>query len=233
MRIGLIADVHANLQALRAVLEALSGVDAILCAGDLTGYFTCPNEVIDELSGRGIEFIAGNHDVYLRRPPASANATLRRSLEFTRATITKKNADALAAAPCQKHLTLDGLRISLFHGSPWDAQEQYIYPDFKDWQRFAEVDADVIVLGHTHRPFLREVAGRLVINPGSCGQPRDGDPRASFAVLDTRTRQVQFARAAYDVDAAVDEAQRLGLGRPLHKSTSLRIPTSSANGVGN
>jgi putative phosphoesterase len=194
MQIGLISDIHANLPALRAVLAALQSADAILCAGDMTGYFDSPNEVIAELRARNVEMIAGNHDVYLHNPPPSPNAVLQRSLDFTRATITGENLAFLATLLCEKTLALDGIRIAMYHGSPWNPQEQYIYPDFKNWDRFADIDADIVLLGHTHRPILRQIGSVTLINPGSVGQPRDGDPRPSYAVLDTASRAVKLAR---------------------------------------
>jgi putative phosphoesterase len=194
MRIGLISDIHANLPALRAVLDALEDADAILCAGDMTGYFESPNEVIAELRARGVTMIAGNHDVYLQNPPPNPNDILRRSLGSTLRAISAENLAFLSTLSCEKKLTFGGLRISMYHGSPWNPQEQYIYPDFKDWHRFAEIDADVVLLGHTHRPILRQIGSVTLINPGSVGQPRDGDPRPSYATLNTETRQVQLCR---------------------------------------
>ncbi len=202
MRVGLISDIHGNLPALRAVLDALRDADAIFCAGDITGYFESPNEVIAELRERGVEMIAGNHDVYLRNPPASANAILRRSLDMTRSLITRENLDFLSTLPCEKRFALDGLRIAMYHGSPWNPQEQYIYPDFGNWERFAEIDADVVVLGHTHRPILRQIGSVALVNPGSVGQPRDGDPRPSYAVLETPSGRIELARAAHAAAAA-------------------------------
>jgi putative phosphoesterase len=194
MRIGLISDIHANLPALRAVLDVLEQADQILCAGDMTGYFQSPNEVIAELRARNVTMISGNHDVYLHRPPANPNAILRRSLDETHGAISTENIAFLAALPCEMKLTLGGVRIAMYHGSPWNAQEQYIYPDFREWERFAEIDADIVVLGHTHRPILRQIGSVTLINPGSVGQPRDGDSRPAYAILDSNTRQVQLCR---------------------------------------
>jgi putative phosphoesterase len=194
MRIGLISDIHANVSALRAVLDALGEVDAILCAGDLTGYNEFPNEVIEEIQSRGVQTIAGNHDVYLWAPPASPNAILKRSIDFTRGVITPANLQFLTGLPCQRMFNFDGVRVAMYHGSPWDPQEEYIYPDYRTWERFAQIDADIVVLGHTHRPILRQIGALTVVNPGSVGQPRDGDPRPSYAVLETLSRKVELAR---------------------------------------
>lgn len=212
MLVGLISDPHANLYGLRAALDSLRHVDLVLCAGDLTGYYTRPNEVIELLAERRALFITGNHDAYLAQgAPTRANDVLRRSIDFTRERLTEENARLLAAVPPEMRLNLDGLSIAMFHGSPWDPLEQYIYPDYGDWDAFAEVDADVIVLGHTHRPVLRHIGGRVVVNPGSCGQPRDYDPRAAFAVLDTRPREVRLERVTYDIDAVEAEVRDAGL----------------------
>ncbi len=211
MKIGLISDIHANLRGLEAALACLEDVDQILCAGDLTGYYTQPNEVIAKLRERGVKWIAGNHDVYLRGIPATANGALPTSVEFTRNAITAENATLLATAPCQMRVLVGGLHIAVFHGSPWNPQDEYIYPDFKEWERFVAVDADVVVMGHTHRPLLRYVAGKCIVNPGSVGQPRDGDPRAAYAVLDTEGVAVTFGRAAFDAAAADQEAAAAGL----------------------
>jgi putative phosphoesterase len=203
------------LPALEATLRKLRDVDALVCAGDLTGYYTWPDEVVAELIERGVRFIAGNHDRYLQSAPPNCGPLLAQSIEFTRRRLSPKNATLLAEKTCSAAMTFDGVRLAVFHGSPWDAQEQYIYPDFAGFDRFAGVDADVIVLGHTHRPMLREVAGRLVVNPGSCGQPRDGDDRAAYAVLDTATRQVSFGRVEYDIDAVAAAVDRAGLDERL------------------
>jgi putative phosphoesterase len=205
MRIGLISDVHANLQGLRAVLGELKQVDSILFAGDLTGYYTRPNEVISELMERNVQMICGNHDRYLQQPPEKPNDLLRQSIAFTRTVISKDSIDLLGALPCHRQIVLDGIRITLFHGSPWDPLEQYIYPDYGDWEQFDEVDGDLIVLGHTHRPMERRIGNKIIVNPGSCGQPRDRDRRAAYAIFDSESREVEFHRVTYDIDAVIRE----------------------------
>jgi putative phosphoesterase len=215
VKIGLIADIHANRVGLRAVLDRLRGVDLILCAGDLTGYYTDPNGVISELLDRRVQFVIGNHDSYLENPPASANSALRQSIDFTRARLSPEYGRLLVDCPAQLQLEVDGLAIAVYHGSPWDALEEYVYPDYPCFERFAQLDAQVIVLGHTHYPMVRKVRNRLLVNPGSCGQPRDGDQRASYAILDTQTVAVRIERVGYDLEQVIASARSCGLDGSL------------------
>jgi putative phosphoesterase len=203
MRLGLISDVHGNLAALEAVLAALedAGVDALVFAGDAVSYYPAVNETIELLRQRTTWAIAGNHDAYLlgrlTMPPqivAIANPG------YFERTISPENRAWLSGLPPTLDLDLDGIRVLLRHGSPW-AIEEYVYPDHDRFERFAALPADVVVLGHTHRPFVRDVAGVRIVNPGSVGQPRDGDPRASAALVDLPGREVELLRVGYDVEA--------------------------------
>jgi len=215
MKIGLIADIHANRPALTSVLRELRGVDRIWCAGDITGYYPDPNGVINDLLAHRVEAIKGNHDWALESPPPSPNALLRQSITKTLSWIQSEYKRLLHNLPLEKTWDLDGLHIKMYHGSPWDILEEYIYPDYNHFDRFAALDADIIILGHTHYPMLREIQGKTVINPGSCGQPRDGDTRAAFAVLDTQTRAVDFQRVAYDASPLRQSIRDLGLNEKL------------------
>lgn len=215
MKIGLVADIHANRPALMAVLQELHDVDHIWCAGDITGYYPDPNGVISDLLEHHVEAIKGNHDWYLESPPSAPNAFLLQSISHTLSWIKPEYKQLLQNLPLEKNCELDGLRIKMYHGSPWDILEEYIYPDYGNLDRFAELDADIIILGHTHYPMLREIQGRVVINPGSCGQPRDGDTRAAFAVFDTQTRTVAFRRVAYNALLLKQAIRSLGLNEKL------------------
>jgi predicted phosphodiesterase len=96
------------------------------------------------------------------------------------------------------------------HGSPKDPLEEYIFPDSPDYvflDFFNYVKSDVVIIGHTHIPFVKKINGKMVINPGSVGQPRDGDPRASYAVFNTDTRKVEIRRVSYNIN---EVAQRIG-----------------------
>ncbi len=215
MKIGLVADIHANRPALTAVLRELQGVDRIWCSGDITGYYPDPNGVITDLLAHRVETIKGNHDWYLENPPSSPNAFLHQSISHTLSWITPEYRLLLQDLPLEKTWELDGLRIKMYHGSPWDILEEYIYPDYSHFERFLALEADIIILGHTHYPILREIQGRMIINPGSCGQPRDGDTRAAFAVLDTQTRAVDFRRVAYDASPLRQSIRDLFLNEEL------------------
>lgn len=221
MRIGLVSDIHGNLPALRATLDALGGVDAIVCPGDLTGYYTEPNRVISTVLDSGMRFIIGNHDWYLDDPPSDPNALLRESIEFARSRVSPEYRRLLADSPKHMELECDGSRVAVYHGSPWDHLEEYVYPDYTHFERFEEVDADVIVLGHTHHPIVRRMGDRLLINPGSCGQPRDGDPRAACAVLDTRERTCEIVRVQYDTEPVIAGLREHGLDMRLAKYFAL------------
>lgn len=224
MLIGLISDIHANRAALKAVLEALAGVDQIWCAGDITGYYPDPNGVIDDLTKYDVDCIKGNHDWYLESPPEITNDILQQSLNLTLSRITPANKHALQQLPLSKTYHLDGLCIRMYHGSPWDILEEYIYPDYTHFEKFLELAPDIIILGHTHYPMIKQIKHKMVINPGSCGQPRDGDTHASYAVLDTLKRSVSFNRISYDASALRKFIQTLKLDKKLLKY----LPASTA-----
>jgi putative phosphoesterase len=202
MRLGVISDIHSNSIALAAVLVALDqeGVDLIVCAGDIVGCYPYVNEAIDLLRKRDVICILGNHDCYLLGKLAITEERWRAyNLGYVDLTIRDDNRVWLAGLPTERHLELDGLQWHLCHGSPW-AVEEYIYPDHNAFARFASVEAHMVVMGHTHIPLIRQVDHALLVNPGSCGQPRDYNPMAAYAVVDTATRSAKIQRVAYDVD---------------------------------
>jgi putative phosphoesterase len=216
MKIGIISDIHSNVYALRSVLQMLEGVDLIVCAGDITGYYPFVNEVFEDLESRNVVFIKGNHDAHLCGVKLKDLRPIDpKSFEYTKNHISNINLDRLRDAPLQHELSLDGLKVTMFHGSPWDKLEEYIYPDYPDFEKFAEIDADVIILGHTHHPMIKQAAEKLVINPGSCGQPRDYDPRASLAILDTLTKEARIERVQYDIERVCQAVTKLGFDSKL------------------
>jgi putative phosphoesterase len=203
VRIGLLADVHANALGLAAVLAELDllGTDCVLVAGDLVGYYPYVNEVLDSLRARGCICICGNHDAYLvgalKVPTKRWQAY---NLDYADRVILAHNREWLAQQPFERRLEVDGTRILVCHGSPWRLDE-YVYPGYEDMSQFGTVEADLIVMGHTHVPLVQREGRVLLVNPGSCGQPRDYNPMASFATYDTDSRVVELRRVAYDTEA--------------------------------
>jgi putative phosphoesterase len=186
MKLALIADIHCNAEALRIALDRIGQVDELLCAGDAVYQFRFSGDVMQLLRGRGARYILGNHeDVLLGRWGEHA-----RSAPHVRA----DDLAWMAAQPARIETMVDGKRLVMVHGSPWEPHNEYIYPNSHSLGRFAEIDADYVVLGHTHYQMAERVGRALVINPGSAGEARD--PRngfaLSYALLDTQSGEVTF-----------------------------------------
>ncbi len=211
MKIGLISDVHSNTPALDAVLDELEekNVDKVLCAGDLVGYYTRPNEVVEEIRDREIPAVKGNHDEGVSGGSFRFNPKARKALEYSREKLSEKNREFLKQLPERKRFELGGLDVFMAHGSPRRPVSEYVMPRDADESLldFFDDNPDVMVLGHTHKAFDREVNGTLFVNPGSVGKPRDGDPRPSYAVLDTEDVSVEHFRTGYDCDGFAEEVR--------------------------
>lgn len=234
MKVLLISDIHANLMALEAVLEDAkdSPYEAIWCLGDLVGYGPHPNECIEVLRQQTKPFlcIAGNHDwASLGRVPLEEfNPDARRACEWTMAHLTYENRDYLASLPESRQ---EG-EFLLVHGSPRQPIWEYIlYPGLAA-ANFSHFQTPFCLVGHTHIPIIFGEAhvpeetialapcldgpislaeGRFIVNPGSVGQPRDGDPRASYAFLDLEALEIHFRRIAYPVERTQEEMLKWNL----------------------
>jgi putative phosphoesterase len=181
VRIGLVSDVHCNVAGLTAALEGLGTVDLLLCAGDMVLQYRFSDDVVALLQERESLAIQGNHEKILLSPHGDG---VRRAGQGT-----ADNWAWLAAQPGQRRLAVDGYRLLLAHGAPWDEPTshrcEYLYPhDTVGLRRLRDFDADVIVLGHTHYPMLQRIAGTLAVNPGSCGEARDRG-LLTYGLLDT------------------------------------------------
>ncbi len=173
MKIGIIADVHANIHALESVLEELRQTEIILCAGDIVGYYPFVNEVFGILSTYNVYSIKGNHDCYvLGRLAVSETEKESYSLDYTQSVIKKEYYAELNRLPDVLSKTLDGVKIMMYHGSPWNHFEEYIYPDYQSFDRFREISVDVIILGHTHYPFIRRIGGKVIASRAASENPR-------------------------------------------------------------
>lgn len=218
MRVGLIADVHGNAPALRAVLAAARefGVERWLCAGDCVGYYYGAAECLEMLSACDVTYVRGNHEDMLQQmvnDPAAAEDIHRRygsGLAIAQRQLSPATLAMVLAWPTSREVRVGEVTFQLCHGAPWDT-DQYVYPDagVEMFERCASFGGDVVVMGHTHYPFVVEVGDTTLVNPGSVGQPRDRRPGASWAWFDTDTRRVHARLERYDVAPVVAEARHV------------------------
>jgi putative phosphoesterase len=212
MKIGLISDVHANAVALEAVLKDMEGkVDVILCAGDIVGYNPYPNETVELLKRYKVKCVRGNYDhAVVTGDVQWFNPVASQTIRWTMSHLTRDSLRFLESLP--EHIDLNGL--SVYHGSPNRLQDFVFEGDHERFcSAFDPLEVRVVVFGHTHVP-LEEICGdKTILNPGSVGQPRDGDPRASYGIYDTDTRRFTVHRVSYDVKKVQDRIIELGLPR--------------------
>ena len=216
-RIAIFGDLHSNVAATTAVLTEIAAVspDAVDCLGDLVGYGACPNETVAIIKDRGIPTIMGNYDdgVGFDRDDCGCaykdeaeEARGQESLFWSRRQTTDAHKAYLRSLPAEIRFEAGGKRVRLVHGSPRRMNE-YLFEDRdpRSLERIARgADCDILVFGHTHKPWIKEIAGVLMVNAGSAGKPKDGDPRAAWVLLeidDGGDPRVDIRRTAYDVPA--------------------------------
>lgn len=204
MRILLLADIHANWAALQAINEPF---DTCLVLGDLVDYGLQPSECIQWVQQHATAAVRGNHDHGVAQHVKVNGKNGFKYLtgvtrQITQERISSDERRYLGSLPISKRITLDGAKFLLVHATPRDPLDEYSIPDVDFWtRRLADVDAQVICVGHTHHPYILEVGNKLVINPGSVGQPRDGDPRAAYAIIENH--RVELKRVEYPVEDTV------------------------------
>lgn len=216
-KIAVFSDIHGNLPALQAVMRDLDerGIEHRYSLGDLVGYGTFPNEVIQLIREHKIPTVMGNYDEGIGNSSDECGCAYKtdeekalgkRSIAWTNMHTTEENKAYLRSLLPQIPLQLGDLKVLLAHGSPRKINE-YLYIDRPDatMERILDfAEADVLVVGHTHKPYHRILpSGRHVINEGSVGKPKDGDPRAAYVILQAEGRDlsVEFVRVPYDVEA--------------------------------
>jgi putative phosphoesterase len=225
-RVAVITDVHANLPALQAVLERIAqlDVDATCCGGDLVGYGPHPDEVCALIRERAIPTIYGNYDFAIARDLEDCGCAYvtprdrelgQRSVDWTLEHTGRPAKDFLRELPFDLRLELGDRGVHLVHGSPRKVNE-YLFEDkpARLYERLAAAESDaVLVFGHTHKPWVHDFGGVRFVNCGSVGKPKDGDPRAAFAVLEATGDdvEVRIERVAYDAVAVAREVAAAGL----------------------
>lgn len=239
MRYLVLTDIHGNLEALDACLEdaAGRGYDRTLVLGDLVGYGADPNLVIERIQALNpVAIVRGNHDkVACGLEQADGfNAVAKSAARWTFENLTNDHREWLAALPKGPH-AVDEL-VEICHGSPFD-EDAYIFDELDAARALRETVCPLCLFGHTHFPavFLLSAEGldmarptgsdqvqlvlhegsKYLVNPGSVGQPRDGNPRAAYAIVDETARRVELARVVYAVDEAQSKVIKAGLPEVL------------------
>lgn len=211
----MLSDIHANSDALAAIDEPH---DAVICLGDIVDYGPDPSPCIEYFRRGNVHRVRGNHDnaVAFRVDCACGEAFRHLSVE-TREYMWQVLSDGelgfLGEAPTSLVMESGGRPVLAVHAAPSDHLFKYLTPDTPAAELAGEMEAagtDIVLTGHSHRPFIREFGQRLLVNVGSVGQPRDGIPRASYAILEDG--RVELKRADYDIAAAVRKMRELPYG---------------------
>jgi len=234
VRYLVLSDIHANLAALEAVLEDAPDFDEVWCLGDLVGYGPKPNECIERVRGLPHTSLAGNHDwaALGKLDLSSFNTIARTANEWTQRQLTSSSRTYLnGLSP-----SLQQGDFAMAHASPREPIWEYIMDTHTARENFEHFQTPYCLVGHTHVPVLFELdedrgrceallpplpepvnlgSRRAIINPGSVGQPRDGDPRASYALLDTDEMTWSFHRVAYPIEVTQERMEAAGLPRRL------------------
>jgi putative phosphoesterase len=226
-RVAIITDIHANLPALEGALDRVDAldVDGLYCGGDLVGYGPHPNEVCAVIEERGIPTIYGNYDHAIARDHDDCGCAYvtpadrelgQRSVEWTLRNTSAASKAFMRGLPFDLRFELGSARVRLVHGSPRKVNE-YLFED-KPAHTFERIaggaDCDVLVFGHTHKPWVHEYGGVLFVNCGSVGKPKDGDPRGALALLEADaggTVRASIERFDYDAEAVAREVEVAGL----------------------
>jgi putative phosphoesterase len=226
MRILIVSDIHANWPALEAIDQPF---DVCLCLGDLVDYGPDPAPCVRWAMDHATYAIRGNHDHGVAQGiPVSGETGFRYLTRESRpsmwAALGPEERRYLLQLPVTQRCTLGGRRYLLVHATPRDPLDEYLLKDPAVWaRRLQNVDADIVCVGHTHMQFNLEVNGTLVLNPGSVGLPRDGDPRAAFAVIEDG--RVELRRTAYEVEQTVARVEAMPWPRRAKEITAYVLRT--------
>ncbi len=218
--IAIIADVHANLHALNAVIADAKrrGIEIFLNAGDFLGYGAFPDEVVLKLSSENVRSVIGNYDLKVlkkRKEKKRENIKNEKQISFDYAgkNLSKSSIRYLRSLDREMRISTGDKSILMVHGSP-ESIDEHLTPDTPE-ERMSELaliaDADVVIMGHSHLQFKRTVNGVTFINPGSVGRPDDGDRRANYAILNVSSLSINLIKVDYDVEGAADSIRDRGL----------------------
>jgi putative phosphoesterase len=225
-QVAVITDIHGNLAALEAVLAHIDGlgIERIYCGGDLVGYGPHPNEVCALIAEREIPTIYGNYDYAIARDEEDCGCAYvsqhdrdlgQLSVDWTLAHTSRESKDFMRELPFDLRFAAGATEVHVVHGSPRKVNE-YLFEDkpARLFERLAAAESGpMLVFGHTHKPWIHGYGGVVFVNCGSVGKPKDGDPRAAFALLaaDGETVSSSIERVSYDAEAVAAEVREAGL----------------------
>jgi protein phosphatase len=221
MKIVIISDLHANLEALTALPEAY---DELWVLGDLVNYGPNPAEVVDIVREKASLVVRGNHDhaiAFVEDPRCSAafRAMAEATRGYTHSVLTQEQKEYLGHLPLNAGRVVGGCRFSLCHAVPSDPLYAYCGSDSPRWrQEVASLPAFTLLVGHTHLPFVLDIGGHPVVNPGSLGQPKHGAPRACYAVWEDG--KIGLRSYAYPVQETIRKVMAMPLAEDIRRSLS-------------
>lgn len=218
MKIAVISDIHGNASALLKVIEEIKklGVKNIYCLGDVVGYYPEAQKVVEILISNNVFSIMGNHDFALVNNRILESKVANDALKWTKQNLSAKAVKYLASLPLKINLNIGGYRILFVHGSPWDYLNERVYID-SDLERFCNLPYDIVIMGHTHRPFILSKNGKIILNPGSVGESRDGDKRSAFLILDFSKEkiQIELVRSSYNANNLIKKIKKFNFPENL------------------
>jgi putative phosphoesterase len=189
VRIGVISDVHCNFAALETALEALAGVvEEVFVAGDMVYEYRFCTDVVSTLRKRGFPYVLGNHEMVLVGPDGGRARSAP--------DVDPEDLRYVASLPVRIDCRIGGRALTMVHGSPWRPYDRYLHENDPVWKRCEELDADVLLTGHTHVPMVKRFGRTLVVNPGSLGESREPGARelVSYAVVDLESVEAEIVR---------------------------------------
>ncbi len=212
-RVAVISDIHSNSVALKAVLNKINelNIETVLCSGDIIGYHTFPNETIKLMRDSGVISIAGNHDLDVIAEKFNPDKKPD-IFKFTHDLLTEDNLNWLKSLPKNLQISINNRSFFIFYVSPVD-EEEYLYEGEANSEGYADnCSCDLLISGHTHLPWIKKYKNTLFINSGSVGKPKNGSPKASFAVIDLNTKQIdaEINFVEYPVEECAESVEKAG-----------------------
>lgn len=217
--IAVISDIHGNLTALNSVLDHMNNPDSIIFCGDVVGYGPKPRECLRLVEEKADYFVSGNHDRIVLTSRTYNSESAREGIRHSKANLHNRDFEWLSSIPREIEEEIDDRSLRVIHSHPDPSSIKHVHKDEIREEFGGYLDTDILIYGHTHVPVNQTYEDCLVLNPGSVGQPRDSDSRASYATIDLESLNAEIHRVEYDIsetEEAIEEAN-------LPKRTAQRL----------